>query len=603
MKKLKLLLLLFLLTLHVQAQIIPDSLRVNWSATGYQGEIPEPDIIIDVTDFGAIGDSLTDNYQAISDAINSLEGNLGVVFFPSGNFIINSPLTLPDSIILRGSTSDSTNLIFDLGNQAINCINITKSQSANFTNIISGFNKGSTQFVVEDPGQFNSDDFAELRQENSDWDISPASWAEYAVGQIVKIADVVGNTIYIEQALRINFDPSLNPEIRKTDMRYNVGIECLQISRVDEPEEVAGSNIYLSFAAQCWIIGVESNKSVGSHIGIYQSTMIELSGNYIHHAFTYDGAGTRGYGVTLSHHSGECLIENNIFKHLRHAQMIKVGANGNVFGYNYSIEPYRSEPIHDLSGDISLHGHFAFSNLFEGNIIQNIIIDHYWGPSGPYNTLFRNRAELYGILMTSNSYYETKRQNFVGNETTDNDPWYGQYLLTGSGHFQYGNNILGTIIPEGTNDLNDTSYYLDTIPWFWNIDDELPSIGIPNNLNSGSIPAYERYYSGYSLTVCNDSSLYTGIYEIEKNKISEIKIWPNPCQNILNLKIPCEISTHFNLQLFDLLNQLIFEKEISTSSGENTISIKIPKKIKNGLYLIRVRINDKFIVKKLIINK
>ncbi|MCD4773385.1 MAG: T9SS type A sorting domain-containing protein [Bacteroidales bacterium] len=603
MKKLKILLLLFILAIQIQAQIIPDSLRVNWSAAGYQGEIPEPDIIVEVTDFGAIGDSLTDNYQAISDAINSLQENLGVIFFPSGDFIINSPLSLPDSIILRGSTSDSTNLIFDLSNQPINCINISKGQSADFTNIISGFNKGSLQLVVENASQFETGDFAEIRQENGDWDISPATWAENAVGQIVKITDVVGNTIYIEQPLRINFNQSLNPEIRKTEMRYNVGIECLQITRFDEPEEGAGSNIYFGFAAQCWIKGVESNKSVGSHIGIYQSTMIEVSGNYIHHAFTYDGAGTRGYGVTLSHHSGECLIENNIFKHLRHAQMIKVGANGNVFGYNYSIEPYRSEPVHDLSGDISFHGHFAFSNLFEGNIIQNIIIDHYWGPSGPYNTLFRNRAELYGILMTQNSYYETKKQNFVGNETTDSNPFFGQYLLTGSEHFQYGNNILGTIIPEGTNELNDTSYYLDAIPWFWNIDDEWPSIGIPNNLNSGSIPAYERYYSGYSLTVCNDSSLYTRTFEIEKNKTPEIKIWPNPCQNILNLEIPSETTTYCNLQLYDLLNQLIFEKEIPATSGGNTISIKLPVEIKSGLYLMRIRINDKFIVKKLIIEK
>ncbi len=603
MKKLKIFLLLFFLALQIQAQVIPDSLRVNWSAAGYQGEIPQPNTIVDVIDFGAIGDSLTDNFQAIVDAINSLEGNFGVIFFPSGNFIINSPLSLPDSIILRGSTSDSTNLIFDLGNQPTNCINISKSQSTDFINIISGFYKGSSVLVVEDASQFDVSDFAEIRQENGDWDISPATWAENAVGQMVKITAVVGNTIYIEQPLRIDFDLSLNPEIRKTEMRYNTGIECLKITRFDEPEEGAGSNFYFGFAAQCWIIGVESNKSVGSHIGIYQSTKIEISGNYIHHAFTYDGTGTRGYGVTLSSHSGECLIENNIFKHLRHAQMIKVGANGNVFGYNYSIEPYRSETIHDLSGDISLHGHFAFSNLFEGNIIQNIIIDHFWGPSGPYNTLFRNRAELYGILMTQNSLYETKKQNFVGNETTNTNTFYGQYAITGSEHFQYGNNILGTIIPGGTNELSDISYYLDSVPWFWNIDDELPSIGIPNNLNSGSIPAYERYYSGNSLTVCRDSSIYTEISEFRKNKSSEIKIWPNPCQNILNIETQCKKSTNFRLQLYNVLNQLIFEKDISTSFGENTISINIPGKIKNGLYLIRVRINDKIFINKLIINK
>ena len=211
MKKLKIFLLLFFLALQIQAQVIPDSLRVNWSASGYQSEIPQPSIIVDVTDFGAIGDSLTNNFQAIVDAINSLEGNFGVIFFPPGNFIINSPLSLPDSIILQGSTSDSTNLIFDLGNQPTNCINISKSQSTDFINIISGFYKGSSVLVVEDASQFDVNDFAEIRQENGDWDISPATWAENAVGQIVKITAVVGNNIYIEQPLRIDFDLSLNP--------------------------------------------------------------------------------------------------------------------------------------------------------------------------------------------------------------------------------------------------------------------------------------------------------------------------------------------------------------------------------------------------------
>jgi hypothetical protein len=125
---------------------------------------------------------------------------------------------------------------------------------------------------------------------------------------------------------------------------------------------------------------------MGAHVMIEYSKNIEVSGCYIHHSFGYDGSGTRGYGVCLRQHASDCLVENNFFRFLRHAMMVKEGANGNVFGYNYSIEPNRSEPIADFSGDISLHGHYAFANLFEGNIVQNIIIDQFWGQSGPHNT-------------------------------------------------------------------------------------------------------------------------------------------------------------------------------------------------------------------------
>ena len=92
-------------------------------------------------------------------------------------------------------------------------------------------------------------------------------------------------------------------------------------------------------AANCIISGVESDTSVGAHVSINTSLNILVDGCYFHDAFTYDGVGMRGYGVALSHHTSECLITNNIFKHLRHAMMIKTGSNGNVFSYNYSIEP------------------------------------------------------------------------------------------------------------------------------------------------------------------------------------------------------------------------------------------------------------------------
>ncbi|MCK4287762.1 MAG: T9SS type A sorting domain-containing protein, partial [Bacteroidales bacterium] len=361
------------------------------------------------------------------------------------------------------------------------------------------------------------------------------------------------------------------------------------IIRADEPEEGAGSNMSFGFAAQCWVKGVESDKSVGSHIAIARSTQLEITGCYIHHAFTYDGAGTRGYGITLSHHSGECLVQNNILKHLRHALMVKTGANGNVFGYNYSIEPYRSEPIHDFSGDISLHGHYAFSNLFEGNIVQNIIIDHYWGPSGPYNTFFRNRAELYGIIMTTNTILETGRQNFVGNEVTNEQLLYGNYILTGTNHFEFGNNIKGTIIPPGTNDLPDTTYYLDSIPIFWNIIDQLPSLGIPNEIGSGTIPAEERYLSGGILTVCYDSTIYTSFENISNIKNNQIKIMPNPFTHKINLLIPSEINDYCQVNMVNLIGQTVFNKEFRLSKGVNKIVVFPPESIKDGLYIITVK--------------
>ncbi len=182
------------------------------------------------------------------------------------------------------------------------------------------------------------------------------------------------------------------------------------------------------------------------------------------------------------------------------------GANGNVFGYNYSFDAKSTTEVPpDAIGDMSLHGHYAFANLFEGNIGQNIFIDDFWGPAGPYNTFFRNRSELYGIVIFDQYHYSitSDRQNIVGNEVTNTNSQKGNYLLAGKNHFTYGNNIKGIIQPGGTEALNDSSYYLFSKPYFWNIIGTWPSIGIPNLINTGTNPAYERYFSGSSKISCN----------------------------------------------------------------------------------------------------
>src|SRR6185295_8942189 len=226
---------------------------------------------------------------------------------------------------------------------------------------------------------------------NGTWNSVPAVWAIDCIGQIVKITNISGDSLFLNEALRMDYTDSLQPQIRVFKPITNAGIECLKILRADSVAPIVSYNISFLGAANCWINGVESDHSIGAHATADLSTHLAISGCYFHHAYEYDGVSTHGYGVTLIQHTGDCLVENNFFRHLRHAMMVKQGANGNVFAYNYSIEPTRTEFPYDASGDISAHGHYPFANLFEENIVQTLYIDQTWGPAGPYNTFFRNR--------------------------------------------------------------------------------------------------------------------------------------------------------------------------------------------------------------------
>jgi hypothetical protein len=145
-------------------------------------------------------------------------------------------------------------------------------------------------------------------------------------------------------------------------------------------------------------------------VNLSESLWCEVRDSYMHDAHDHGGSG-HGYGSNLGTHATVNLVENNIFVHLRHSMLVQVGATGNVFGYNYSIDPYANgggwTPC-----DISLHGHYPNMNLFEGNTIQEVDVSDYWGPCGPGNTFFRNRTEAEGIEVMDYSH----RQNVFGNE-------------------------------------------------------------------------------------------------------------------------------------------------------------------------------------------
>ena len=172
------LIFLFLIsTILSFGQTIPVSRIVDWSNAGYPDSFPNPPLVLDVTSFGAVGDSIFDNTTPIRNAIDSLHGGRGVIYFPPGNYIIGSTLDLADSIILRGVSSDSTRLIFNLQGAVGNGINITGSVSGIFAVVLSGSERGSNAIVVNDPSSFTAGDFCELVQDNGAWDSQPVSWA------------------------------------------------------------------------------------------------------------------------------------------------------------------------------------------------------------------------------------------------------------------------------------------------------------------------------------------------------------------------------------------------------------------------------------------
>lgn len=387
----------------------------NWSDAGLPTDPALPVRTIPISTFGGLANDKLDDSDALDQAIQlATEDKQTVITLKRGEYLISRRIHLPSQVTLKGEGPGKTTVkIKNTGDGFA-----TKHpKPGNWLPIISGANKGSRTLTLESTDGISSGDFIELVQ-NNDADLMYSqdrwnvSWAANAVGQINLVTDVRQNEVDIADDLNITFSSAHSPRLRQVPMTTWVGLENLTIDGRDAKVTNTAATIEFRYAAYFSVRNVKSLWTDRQHVllmNAYRGQVIQSEFKYSH---SHAGGG-RGYGVMLARHTSKCLIENNIFSHLRHSLLLNTGANGNVIAYNTSRNP---KWIHmGIPADISVHGHYPFSNLFEGNNVHKIHISDYWGPAGPANVYFRNCVREAGISYGDHSH----RQAIIANEL----PW------------------------------------------------------------------------------------------------------------------------------------------------------------------------------------
>ena len=558
---------------NLNSQIIPNNRMYDWSSFGLKDTTTLNFNSIDLSNYGLYSSGLSPNDSLLLSIISTTSSGsaAGVILnFPAGTYLFNQTISLPGNIVLKGKGADSTILKFDL-NGSGHSIEVSGSISSDTTAIIQDIYKDSSSIFVHNTSSFISGDWIRIIQ--NDGSLINNGWALNTVGQIVRISQVINNKLILSSKLRMNYNTSSQPYIKKIILKENTGIECLKIIREDVSTNQV-SNLKFSRTANCWVSGIESDKCNFAHVDVEYSSNHSISKSYFHDAHNY-GSGGKAYGVMLHFTSNECLVEDNIFNHLRHSMILQAGANGNVFSYNYSLDPFWTGVFFpsNAAGEIVLHGNWPYANLFEGNDVGNIVVDNSHNANGPHNTFLRNRARGYGIFFSDTS---SPGQHFIGNEITNDSlgaPFNSlNYFIQGSNHLLFGNNYLGNIDPIGTDSLPILSYAYSSIPNF------IPSnqwagIGPPNNLNSVSIPAKDRYiYNAIFSNSCGEN--LTDLKIINQNNF---KIYPNPFSNELHI-LGKNIK---NIKIHDSFGKLVYDQQ-------NNFNIKNIN-WKKGIYLISIK--------------
>lgn len=570
--------------LSTNAQTIDPSRISDWNIAGVEGGIPcveDVNSVFNIMDYGGTNDGTIDNYaafQATLTAANNSGVSPKVIYFPKGEYLINTSIRVPSNTIIRGEGYQKTRFIFDLQGANSPCFDTPIWKWGDYTNVTSGTTKGTTEITVTDASSFIIGQWLEIEEDNNstlmytdpEWE---QSWAEYSKGQLARVVSINNNTITIDRPLKTDFNTIQTVRARKGQLAENIGFENFYITR---PTFGDSYFFHLKNTANTWLKGIYGSRSVKAHVWTERAVNFEIRDSYFERSFDYGGGG-HGYGVSLGYHSHDGLIENNIFNRLRHHMIVSKGASGNVFGYNYSFDRVQGSDTNNLNEgwtppDISIHGHWSYMNLFEGNVSQEIHSADFWGPSGPGTTFFRNMLEASeGVAVDDYSV----DQNFVGNELLN-----GLFDIdeTVTGTFQHGNNIQGTISwnqSSGSDNLID-SYYLKSQPSFWNTS-PWPSIGPEFVLGSGSNPAKDRWDNNEALALTYGCTI-TGNKE-------------NIIQNIVNI-YPTLFKNEFSIDTDKTGTYQILDQTGKTiSSGHIKGKTVLGAQLKNGTYLIKTFIN------------
>lgn len=450
---------------------IPENRVLEWDA-GVRGGIPEYEVKERISE----GEIQEKGAEAIQGAIDKVRDR-GVVELPAGEYLLKAPLEMRSGVVLRGAGKGKTELAFQLEppeedpgqlRPAFGAIRFWGSRGDSEYGLESGYEAGSRQLRLKGEGPMEAGSMILVYSEN-DPDLMytqerwKADWAEQSIAQIVTVEKVTGKEIDIDTALRLDFQKSLNPRIRVIEPIEWAGLESMSIEGLAPYDDTI---IGLENARNCWVRNVESAYTGRGHIWMNFSRFVTVTGNHVHHAYDYGGGGN-GYGIVAGNIAVDCLVTNNELDNLRHSMMTKRGSNGNVFAYNYSHSRRREPAGKPLLCDISVHGHYSYMNLFEGNVVEFVELADYWGPTGPLTTLFRNRVKD-RIKIDDHSH----RTNIIGNDLIEGDividPTCEEVLILGNRDAKLEKRQKKPALPA--------SLYYDEAPEFWG-DMPWPGIG------------------------------------------------------------------------------------------------------------------------------
>jgi hypothetical protein len=240
-------------------------------------------------------------------------------------------------------------------------------------------------------------------------DYGPASSGPRSQGQTVEVVSTSGNTLNLGTPIHLGFKLAFSPQVFKPNGPATPSGNTVKYAGLEDLYVTGGqqNQIDMLNCAYCWVKNIESDGTVsapssdgtagpgngmsGAHMQINRSFRVVIRDSYFHHA-THVVQGGGAYGISISDHTSDSLIENNIVYYMNKPLTMRATGGGNVIAYNYIDDAWTSADAFMMETDIDMgHSSFPYMELVEGNYAPQIATDDVWGGSG-WMTVFRNYA-------------------------------------------------------------------------------------------------------------------------------------------------------------------------------------------------------------------
>jgi hypothetical protein len=377
---------------HLGAELIPSSRLVDWApgvTVGVPGGIPATRTKCNTTACeavenapGSYRDGSTNAAPLIQAAISSAPADT-FVFIPAGTWRLDATLSIgpSDSRVTVRGVGEGT-VMAPRGQAGAFFVGSSSdwqwAHPAAGNTVLSGLTKGSTQISVSDTTPFSVGAIAQLKFENEnavERPIISVAGFPYLRKQFVRIVGKSASTLSFYPALYNNYSGSARVAVAQLQVDL-AGIEDM---RIEAANSTATFVVFFEQTFGSWIKNVRVRQGKNYNVFFNDSLQCELRGSYLDEL---NHGGTNGAGLLMNTVTG-CLIEDNIIRDAFPGVEVNHGSSGNVFAYNF---------LNNTNGTIGFdtnHGPHNDFNLYEGNIVHNLMSDGYFGSTSD-DTLYRN---------------------------------------------------------------------------------------------------------------------------------------------------------------------------------------------------------------------